>query len=245
VPGATFFGRDPRYPARSVRVLVVLSLALAACVFDPKGYDVGEIAADAAPVVEGDASLHDALPLPDGAEDVVDAAVPDAAPADAAPPDAGAADAGAPDAAPPPACPASYTPLGSEGHAYRYYAAGRRWPRAEERCAGDGTHLLVLDAATLAENQAELDLVRPLLPDGTFQVWIGVSDRVSENLWRAVTGATVLIDALPWLSGEPNDFFSAEDCVELTATGLNDAACGLQRAYVCECDGLPEDPDAF
>jgi hypothetical protein len=228
-----------------VLLLAATLAGSAACRFDPNGFDspfddAGEVDGDVIDVADA---------APDAAELVNDARVVDATlPADASlAPDAMQADAG------PPSCPGGYTQLGDEGHAYLYVQSARQWRDAEAECAAAGNHLLVLANGSQELNNRERNLVLTLLPSNNFsRVWIGHSDRTDEGTFRAVTGEVVPNSHVTWLPGEPNDFGN-EDCVEMTVNRsngrsgrLNDAGCNnFTSGYVCECDGIPEDPGAF
>ena len=91
-------------------------------------------------------------------------------------------------------------------------------------CSAFGGQLVRIDDEQ--ENAAVLALIDR-------SAWIGLDD-------RAVEGEFVWLDGeLPsytaWGSGEPNDYGSGEDCVELRTSGLwNDAGCGNALAFVCE-----------
>ena len=138
-------------------------------------------------------------------------------------------------------CPTGYAPiLGGEANSqYKHVAKGVKWLDAEQACEADGlAHLVVLDS------DAERDAVRAL--DGA-NLWVGLSDRVSEGTFLRVTNGTATY--LPWLFGEPNDSGGNEDCVELKISGFsdgfNDNNCQTSDAYVCECDGEPANPIAY
>lgn len=156
------------------------------------------------------------------------------------------ADAGA-DATPPPpdaqACPGNYVAVDGQSSRYRLVTSPDDWLAAELDCENDGaatgggTHLLILDDA------AELTAVDPRIAP---TVWIGMVDRVDEGTLVLVTGPGVVFR--PFRSGEPNDggpLGFTEDCVELDGNVLNDEGCTANRQYVCECDGVDADPDAY
>ncbi|XP_061067276.1 collectin-11 isoform X4 [Eubalaena glacialis] len=71
---------------------------------------------------------------------------------------------------------------------------------------------------------------------GLARVFIGINDLERE-------GAFVYADRSPmqtfskWRSGEPNNAYDEEDCVELVASGgWNDVACHLTMPFLCEFD---------
>jgi hypothetical protein len=198
------------------------AVALVACHFDgsgvPSGDDGGDDDVDGGPTPPADAAL-------DGPDDPADAAV------DAAPPP--------PDAQ---ACPSSYVAVDGQASRYRLVTNTDDWLAAERDCeddgaaTGGGTHLLVLDDAE--ELTAVDSRINPA-------VWIGMSDRVDEGTFVLVTGPGAVFR--PFRSGEPNDggLLPSEDCIELNGVELNDEGCGTNRQYVCECDGVDADPEAY
>jgi hypothetical protein len=202
----------------------LLLLALATSVLGGCEYDVS----GAAPASD-DGSLGGA----DGAPGSADADLR----SDAAP---GTPDATLlpPDAAPPLQCPDGYSLDPVTGRAFRLGTFILDWATAEGACADDGvgTHLAVI------RDVAELARVAPMV--GGNSVWLGVTDRVDEGHFLAVSGGPV--GFLPWAPGEPNDDgLFGEDCVELKDGSYNDHGCGSLEYYLCECDGAGEDPDAF
>jgi hypothetical protein len=166
-------------------------------------------------------------------------------------------DAALPDAAPPPDaaiahCPVDYHASALTRTAYRYVDTPVPWSTAEAACEAEGTHLVVVTSAD------ERDVLIELMgasPTGTSdKVWLGLTDRTSEGTWRFVTGAIADDELLFWNGGEPN---ASGDCVALYRTNdivpsrnghYDDADCvelGINRGFVCECDGVPADPAAY
>lgn len=157
---------------------------------------------------------------------------------DAAPTEAGVGDAATSDAvvdapadapADAPSCPTAYTHMAG-GSRYRVVAAPAMWLAAEQDCENDGvgTHLVV------AERLDEAGLVDTI---SSATAWIGASNRRDAAVWRWVTGAVTTT-------------FGSTDSTECGQyTTMHDAfrsvACNDQRGYVCECDGMPADPDAY
>jgi hypothetical protein len=142
------------------------------------------------------------------------------------------ADAGADGTPPPPdaqACPGNYVAVDGQSSRYRLVTSPDDWLAAELDCENDGA--------------AELAAVDPRIAP---TVWIGMVDRVDEGTLVLVTGPGVVFR--PFRSGEPNDggpLGFTEDCVELDGNVLNDEGCTANRQYVCECDGVDADPDAY
>lgn len=189
-------------------------MTLAACSFDPSGVPVGNPpGGDSGPVSE--AGLPDARP-------------PDAALPDAAPPDAELPDAEPPDAGPPCATDTDYVANPDTGQRYWIYDFAVSWTTGRDRCEDDGAHLVVID------DETENAYVRLL---GLGNLWIGLNDRVDEDMFVWVTGAELSYEN--WSDDEPNNS-GGEDCVEMQSDGeWNDEACDdvfRYRRFVCECE---------
>jgi hypothetical protein len=161
------------------------------------------------------------------------------APTDGRDPDSQITSDGPVDGATDPVCPASYTKVGTSS--YRYVSnQAIPWLSAEDACVLDGTntHLIVLD------DDAERTTVQMVIDKN---VWIGLSDRVTEGTFVPVTDQQTNYPpelGPPWAAGQPDNAGPNENCVQLLETTgeLEDVACGNGRAYICECDGFPEDP---
>lgn len=128
-----------------------------------------------------------------------------------------------------PACMADdrYDRLRFRGRGYRVPRRGATWQEAQDDCAADGAHLMVVNDS--GENQhAQF---------ATFDdnLWIGFTDRQTEDMFEWVTGSPNVFKA--WDDDEPNDM-NDEDCTELLSrTGeWNDLTCEATRRYICECD---------
>lgn len=116
----------------------------------------------------------------------------------------------------------------------RYRRAGTdQWLNSENDCEeGPGMHLLTVDGP------AELAALAPLT--GSNAIWIGLTDRITEGTFLAVTGEQPPFT--PWAAGAPTA--GGGDCVSwdpMTNTFADDA-CNLSRDRICECDG--RDPAA-
>ena len=134
-------------------------------------------------------------------------------------------------------CPPGYTQIGPSS----YKGVGNQaipWLSAEDACALDGTHLIVLDS------EIERNATKAFLDKN---VWIGLSDRVTEGTFIPVTDQQTNFPpatGVPWAAGQPDGAQPNEHCVQmLVTTGeLEDIPCGNGRAYICECDGFAENP---
>jgi len=212
---------------RRFTVLTAFLLAVVACQFDTNG-----------------TSDRPDSRTPDPTPDAEPPPPPDAAPPDArppAPPDAAVAH-----------CPVDYHASALTRTSYRYVDTPILWPAAEAACEAEGTHLVVI---TSAEERDFLIELMGKSPNGTSdKVWIGLTDRTSEGTWRFVTGGIADEDQLFWNNGEPNAsgdcgaLYRTNDIVPSRNSHYDDADCvdlGINRGYVCECDGDPADPTAY
>ncbi len=124
-------------------------------------------------------------------------------------------------------CPAAFTRTAS-GACHLDVASPAPWLDAELDCEQRGGHLVVPGSAAEA-----MELRNPR--------WIGVTDRITEGTFRAVTGATISFSY--WGIGEPGGL---PDCAH---TGFqarwHAGPSDFQFPYVCEYDGLPAVPGAY
>jgi hypothetical protein len=137
-------------------------------------------------------------------------------------------------------CPESYDLQLTDGASrYRLISQGAPWLTASSECAADGTHLIVLST------QAELSGINVIA--GAGERWVGLSDLVTDGVFLPVTDeATTFPPAsgMPWETGEPSA--GDKSCVLMGDNGeLSSKTCGLARPYICECDGIPNDPTNF
>jgi hypothetical protein len=133
-----------------------------------------------------------------------------------------------------PPCPAGFT--GAIGSCYRLGNTLQSWQLSETDCEtsvhdGVPAHLAVISSQ---DERAWLDA------QNTGGFWIGLSDHDVESTFRWVTGAAVG-PFLNWGSGEPNNDFNTEDCVEYreSTDRWNDRSCSAGQKWACEWDGVP------
>ena len=193
----------------------------AGCTFDPSGTSALD---------DGGLATPDAPTPPDGGDEPAIDAAP-GADAPEPPP--------TPDAAPPePPCAGGYTFEPATGSWYRVGDTLAGWFGGESSCEDDGpgAHLAIADDAE--EAAILVGLASP------FRTWIGITDTVVEDTFVTVTG--VFPTFTPWKQGEPNNgVLFGEDCVTLDSAGYNDDGCSGLHAFVCECDGVPVDPESY
>jgi hypothetical protein len=139
------------------------------------------------------------------------------------PPDAGAIDAGPP-------CPIGY--VRGPSSCYEYVTTNTFWLDAEQACEAEGAHLVVLDDAL------EEAYVESIVPPGSSDTWIGLSDTVREGQYVWVTGALAWFTN--WSVGQPDDGGMYEDVGELRSADRhwNDSSFTVSQPYMCEYDGV-------
>lgn len=154
----------------------------------------------------------------------------------------------------PSSCPESYDlPIDGSPSRYRYVADGTTWTAAQAACAADsvgGTHLIVFD-----DDGERLGLMAALATRGIVaSVWIGLTDRKTEDVFLWVTAQEVGMPPLstpPWGAGQPDDQNGVQDCVRVVGAGstgaglFDDGECSSVFAYVCECDGYAPEPNNY
>ncbi|KAH0622048.1 hypothetical protein JD844_023968 [Phrynosoma platyrhinos] len=107
----------------------------------------------------------------------------------------------------------------------------KRYMDAQLYCQGRGGTL------SMPKDESTNSLIASYISQaGLSRVFIGINDLEKE-------GSFVYSDRSPmqtfnkWSSGEPNNAYDEEDCVEMIASGgWNDVACHITMNFVCEFD---------
>ena len=108
------------------------------------------------------------------------------------------------------------------GHSYYRSTGTAFWLTAKANCEAMGGHLVTVTSA------AENSYIFGLWPSG----WIGLTDEITEGVWRWVTGETYSYSS--WNSGEPNNAGN-EDYVQFVGGGKwNDLPNTQSLPYVIE-----------
>ena len=108
------------------------------------------------------------------------------------------------------------------GHSYYRSTSSAYWTDARTACANMGGHLVTVTTA------AENTFIYNLWPSG----WIGLTDEVTEGVWRWVTGETYSYTS--WNPGEPNNS-NNEDYIQFVGGGKwNDLPNNQALPYVLE-----------
>ena len=110
------------------------------------------------------------------------------------------------------------------GHSYYRSTGSAFWSVARQNCINMGGYLVTVTTA------AENNFIFGLWPSG----WIGLTDEVTEGVWRWVTGETYSYSS--WNGGEPNNAGN-EDYVQFVSGGKwNDLPNAVSLPYVIEFD---------
>jgi hypothetical protein len=112
------------------------------------------------------------------------------------------------------------------------------WLNGEAACAADGLGHHLVEIANFVDQQ-KIEGFLGAAP----AAWVGLSDRKAENVFLKVIGG--LPAYLPWSAGQPS--FPGPGCVILdpVAREYHDGDCAQSLKYVCECDGISEDPSTY
>jgi hypothetical protein len=147
---------------------------------------------------------------------------------------------GQPDAPPPAtdappgdarACATTY-PMTFGGHRYEVSGGQTSWSPALGVCNAAGGYLAIPDDLTEDTWMAQLN---------QGNLWIGVSDLVTEGQFVTVKNETIPPHYQRFVAGEPSGGID-QNCVQiLTSSGSNDGfwddtGCNNTRRYLCECD---------
>jgi hypothetical protein len=110
------------------------------------------------------------------------------------------------------------------GHSYYRSTGSAFWTVARSNCQAMGGYLVTVTSA------AENNFIYNLWPSG----WIGLTDEITEGVWRWVTGETYSYSS--WNPGEPNNAGN-EDYIQFVGGGKwNDLPNNQSLPYVIEFD---------
>ncbi|XP_028282423.1 CD209 antigen-like protein E [Parambassis ranga] len=114
-----------------------------------------------------------------------------------------------------------------------YYISSdtKSWHDSKADCVQKGADLVIINSK---EEQVSL---RNFLRKFKKRVWIGLTDKETEGVWKWVDGTQLSISF--WIPGEPNNFEGKdEDCGEIRyydqEDSWNDAPCDMQINWICE-----------
>nr|XP_039266264.1 macrophage mannose receptor 1-like [Styela clava] len=107
-------------------------------------------------------------------------------------------------------------------------AENTAWCKAQQLCEEKGSDgLAILDSSNL--NVA----AESIIPSGG-RAWIGGNDLTTEGWFRWTNGNSVNSGYNKWRSGEPNDGFGTEDCMEAIGFNWNDRTCTDSNMFICQ-----------
>jgi len=116
---------------------------------------------------------------------------------------------------------------------YRFCFTPRTHTAATTLCQGMGLGLVII--GTQNENTWVRDRAREL---SLTSIWLGLDDLVTEGTFVWDDGVPANDRFRDWISGEPNDYQGAEDCVQMlpdySGDTWNDVGCDGMHAVVCE-----------
>ncbi|KAK2909062.1 hypothetical protein Q8A67_004899 [Cirrhinus molitorella] len=112
-------------------------------------------------------------------------------------------------------------------HLYYISTKMLMWNESRQSCAENGAYLVIINS--LEEQE--------LISNFQMNVWIGLSENVTEGVWKWVDNTEVIKEY--WATGEPNDLNGIEDCVEIrpdwpSQNNWNDCLCEDKKHYICE-----------
>ncbi|KAM9315321.1 C-type lectin domain family 17, member A-like isoform 2-T2 [Pholidichthys leucotaenia] len=106
------------------------------------------------------------------------------------------------------------------GSLYYISSIKKNWTDSRNDCLQRGAHLAIINSREKHEFAQQQKKT----------MWIGLTDRDSENNWRWVDKS--LVGTSFWCSGEPNAY-NDEDCVQMTPC-WNDLRCQHESFFLCE-----------
>jgi hypothetical protein len=123
--------------------------------------------------------------------------------------------------------PGSDYEAGDDSLLYKFHPESLTWHEARDACVQEGAHLVMETS----------DVIRKYVYTkfgDRGEMWIGVSDEETENVFKWVDGEKVAKSY--WAYMEPNDHGN-EDCVETnwgTAGQWNDRKCDAKHPFLCQ-----------
>ncbi|XP_030643641.1 C-type lectin domain family 4 member F-like [Chanos chanos] len=107
----------------------------------------------------------------------------------------------------------------------------RSWSESRQDCIKRGADLVIINSEEEQELAVKLK--------NRLTVWIGLTDRDTEGVWKWVDGTALSTGY--WYGGQPNDggYYGNEDCVISGHTyqslrSWNDISCSSRFSWICE-----------
>ena len=111
-----------------------------------------------------------------------------------------------------------------DGHLYELVSDQKYWHAARDDCLARGGHMVTISSS------GEQAFVRGL---SVGYLWIGLTDEVSEGVFRWVTVEPLVYTN--WSAGSPDNYLGGEHYAHLLDSGKwNDGGSDFNLAYVCE-----------
>ncbi|XP_026104412.1 CD209 antigen-like protein C isoform X1 [Carassius auratus] len=107
---------------------------------------------------------------------------------------------------------------------YFFSSEKKSWIESRRYCRERGTDLIIIN------NREEQDFVKNIC--GSDHFWIGLTDIEVEGRWKWVDGSTLTSGF--WVSGEPNNQGTEEDCANTHSSGWFDTKCDSSVKWICE-----------
>ncbi|GFN77749.1 Cd209 antigen [Plakobranchus ocellatus] len=100
--------------------------------------------------------------------------------------------------------------------------------KMNDRCKEAGGYLVEID------DQEEQDFVTNFSTRAAGKIiYVGANDLQKEGTFVQYNSKKVMSN-IKWKKGEPNNYGSGEDCVNIRTDGLNDVSCSRTSRYICE-----------
>eukprot|EP00105_Crassostrea_gigas_P036240 XP_019920388.1 PREDICTED: aggrecan core protein-like [Crassostrea gigas] len=131
----------------------------------------------------------------------------------------------------------------NENHIYRLFTEKKNWESAKDHCESIDAYLVEIESSEENTWIFQNIVQQHFLPKKNqcsknirdCTVWIGGSDKSKETqfIWSKSKNK---ITFTKWLSNNPDDFRSNEDCIEMLATTgeWNDMSCDFNTHFICE-----------
>ncbi|XP_041124614.1 C-type lectin domain family 4 member E-like [Polyodon spathula] len=122
------------------------------------------------------------------------------------------------------------------GKCYYFSTDTMDWNSSRDNCTSMGGHLVIIESE--AEQRFLLNAAKAQTAGKRY--WIGLTDGVTEGVWRWVDGTPLNEKAQYWASGEPNDYNEdGEDCAHIPfrddpLNSWNDILCKVKYTRICE-----------
>ncbi|XP_052699692.1 echinoidin-like [Crassostrea angulata] len=139
-----------------------------------------------------------------------------------------------------------------QGSCYLFASDQASWPEAEAFCLSMNSNLVEIGSES--ENafvEGELKIIHGHDSHSSHQnevsYWLGGNDLEMEGTFKWVRSDAPLVFT-DWNPGQPDDFSSGEDCIELQGAmdyHWNDLSCSARHRFICESSAYGPDSGAI